>query len=207
MSQSDHLTTDTHQLIVNAATTLFAKHGFRGASVRKICALAGVSANAITYHFGSKELLYQHILNRFNSLQLEHAKTTLATDPGSRQEFEIRIEVFFAQLLDIYLKNREVLLILFREFEQLLPDEENSIIDEMADTNFAISKYVSRAMDLGFVNADVDADIVAGILLDRLINQAHFAHSHEKFFKVSTYDTKYRSYWIRTTLKIIFNGI
>ncbi len=201
------LSKNTRQSIIDAATTLFSKHGYRGASVREICANAGASANAITYHFGSKEQLYLEILDRFNALQLSHAEAALSAEPRSRQEFEIRIELFFEQLLDVYLTNRETLLIIFREFERLLPDEDNSRIGEMAKTNFAVSKYIKRAIDLGFVADDVDPDIVTGILLDRLINQAHFAHTHQNFFNVTTYDPEYRTYWVRATLRVIFNGI
>jgi AcrR family transcriptional regulator len=204
---SQYRSVGTRQCIVEAATALFSKHGYRGASVREICTRAGVSANAITYHFGSKEQLYRYILNRFNSLQLEHTKTALSADPRSRQEFEIRVELFFAQLLEVYLENRETLLVIYREIEQLLPDGDNGFIREMAKTNYAVSQFIKRAINLGFVGADVDPDIVAGILLDRLLNQAHFAHTHKMFFNVSTLEPEYRAYWVRTTLKIVFNGI
>ncbi len=168
---------------------------------------AGVSANAITYHFGSKERLYRDILDSFASLQLEHAKTVLSADPRSRQEFVIRVELFFEQLLDAYLTNRETLRIMFREFEQLLPHGDDGVIGEMVKTSYAISEFIKRAMDLGFVQADVDPDIVAGLLMDRLLNQARFVHAHEMFFNVSTLDPEYRAHWVRATLRIVFDGI
>ncbi len=198
---------DTRQSIVEAATALFSEHGYRGASVREVCSRAGVSANAITYHFGSKERLYRDILDSFASLQLEHAKTVLSADPRSRQEFVIRVELFFEQLLDAYLENRETLLIMFREFEQLLPHAEDGVVGEMLKTSYAISEFIKRAMGLGFVRADVDPDIVAGLLMDRLVNQARFAHAHEMFFNTSTLDPAYRKHWVRATMQIVFDGI
>ncbi len=197
----------TRQSIVEAATALFSEHGYRGASVREVCSRAGASANAITYHFGSKEQLYRDILDSFASFQLEHAKTVLSADPKSQQEFVIRVELFFEQLLDAYLENRETLLIMFREFEQLLPYADDGVVGEMLNTSFAISEFIKRAMALGFVRADVDPDIVAGILMDRLLNQARFVHAHEMFFNTSTLDPEYRKYWVRATLQIIFDGI
>ncbi len=107
----------TRESIVEAATALFSEHGYRGASVREVCSRAGVSANAITYHFGSKERLYRDILDSFASLQLEHAKTVLSADPRSQQEFVVRIEFFFEKLLDVYIENRETLLVMSREFD------------------------------------------------------------------------------------------
>lgn len=205
MSQSRSV--DTRDSIVEAATALFCLHGYRGASVREICSRAGANANAITYHFGSKEQLYRDVLNRFASLQLEHAETLLSADPRSRQEFVIRLELFFEQLLDAYLENRETLIIMVREFEQLLPHGDDGVVGEMLKTSFAISQFIKRATDLGFVQADIDPDIVAGILIDRLLNQARFVHAHDRFFNTSTLDPEYRAHWVRATLRIIFDGI
>jgi AcrR family transcriptional regulator len=140
--------------------------------VREICSRAGASANAITYHFGSKDQLYRDILGSFASLQLEHATKALSADPSSQQEFVIR------------------------EFEQLLPHGDDGVLGEMLKTSFAISEFIKRAMDLGFVRADVDPDIVAGMLMDRLLNQARFVHAHEVFFNTSTLDPEYRAHWV-----------
>jgi AcrR family transcriptional regulator len=175
--------------------------------VREICSRAGASANAITYHFGSKERLYRHILDSFASLQLEHAETVLSADPRSQQEFVIRMEVFFEQLLDAYIENRETLLIMSREFEQLFTKGDGGVVSEMVKTSFAIAKFIKRAIGLGFVRADADPDIVAGLLVDRLFNQARFVDSHKVLFDTSTLDPEYRAYWVRATLRIVFDGI
>lgn len=109
MSQTTNII--TRERILEVATSEFCAHGFRGASVRDICSGAGASSNAITYHFGSKEKLYQEILDGFAKLQVNHAKRTLSPQMKTSQEFELRLEVFFEGLLESYLANREVLLI------------------------------------------------------------------------------------------------
>ncbi len=55
---------DTRDRILNSATTLFADHGYRGASVRRICDLARANPGAISYHFGGKRQLYRTVLRR-----------------------------------------------------------------------------------------------------------------------------------------------
>lgn len=52
----------TPEALVEAARALFTQHGFEGASVRAITAAAGVNLGAITYHFGSKQALYDRVL-------------------------------------------------------------------------------------------------------------------------------------------------
>ncbi|MGD8441034.1 MAG: TetR family transcriptional regulator [Holophagae bacterium] len=62
--------TDTRTRLLETAATLFAEHGYRGASVRHICDLARANPGAVSYHFGGKKQLYRIVLRR--------ASTTLA---------------------------------------------------------------------------------------------------------------------------------
>jgi AcrR family transcriptional regulator len=54
MSDADQ----TKARLLEAAGEEFAKRGFDGATVRSICARAGVNLAAVNYHFGDKEQLY-----------------------------------------------------------------------------------------------------------------------------------------------------
>ncbi len=52
---------DTAAELVSVATELFAEHGYEGTSVRMIIDKAGANLGAVTYHFGSKEALYERV--------------------------------------------------------------------------------------------------------------------------------------------------
>lgn len=52
----------TRENILSAARTEFASHGFSGSRIEKIAKRAGVNNQALYYHFGSKESLYQAAL-------------------------------------------------------------------------------------------------------------------------------------------------
>jgi len=54
--------TDTRRRLLQAGGRLFAEKGFRGATVREICARARVNIAAINYHFGGKRRLYEAVL-------------------------------------------------------------------------------------------------------------------------------------------------
>jgi len=54
----------TRERLLQAATRLFAHNGYRGASVRDICNLAGANPGAVSYHFGGKRQLYRAVLRR-----------------------------------------------------------------------------------------------------------------------------------------------
>ena len=54
----------TRERLLQASTRLFADNGYRGASVRDICNLAGANPGAVSYHFGGKRQLYRAVLRR-----------------------------------------------------------------------------------------------------------------------------------------------
>jgi AcrR family transcriptional regulator len=54
----------TRERLLQAATRLFADNGYRGASVRDICNLAGANPGAVSYHFGGKRQLYRSVLRK-----------------------------------------------------------------------------------------------------------------------------------------------
>lgn len=54
----------TRERLIEAASQLFARHGFRGAPVRDICNQARTNPGAVSYHFGGKRQLYRTVLRR-----------------------------------------------------------------------------------------------------------------------------------------------
>lgn len=52
----------TRQALLEAATAVFAEHGYAGGSVRLITTRARANQAAITYHFGGKDGLYREVL-------------------------------------------------------------------------------------------------------------------------------------------------
>jgi len=55
---------DTRARLLDTAAQLFAEHGYRGASVRRICDHARANPGAVSYHFGGKKQLYRIVLRR-----------------------------------------------------------------------------------------------------------------------------------------------
>ncbi len=53
------MSSSTRRRLLDAASRLFAEHGFRGASVRDICDQANANPGAVSYHFGGKRQLYR----------------------------------------------------------------------------------------------------------------------------------------------------
>ena len=56
--------TNTPETLLAVGQRLFAKRGYNASSVRDITSAAGANLGAVTYHFGSKDALYQAVLER-----------------------------------------------------------------------------------------------------------------------------------------------
>jgi AcrR family transcriptional regulator len=61
-TQTTDLDAGTRAKLVDAAGKVFAESGYRGATVREICARAGVNIALVNYYFGDKLELYAEVL-------------------------------------------------------------------------------------------------------------------------------------------------
>ena len=72
----------TSDSLIAAARSLFSQHGYDGTSVRAITEQAGTNLGAITYHFGSKEALYEAVHASANEA-VDRELMAAAQAPGS----------------------------------------------------------------------------------------------------------------------------
>lgn len=92
----------TRERLLATAVDLFTRRGYAATSVREIVEGAGVTKPALYYHFGSKEGLYEAILDRIERL-IEEALAEHRGRGGSARE---RVEALFVSLFDLFEKNQ-----------------------------------------------------------------------------------------------------
>ncbi len=74
-------TRETPDAVLRAARTLFAERGYEGTSIRAITAQAGANLGAVTYHFGTKERLYEAVLEGVTGPLLARIREAAARSP------------------------------------------------------------------------------------------------------------------------------
>lgn len=90
--------------IQDAATRLFAEHGFEGVSVRDIASAADVTVGSINYYFGSKDSLYQECGRRLTQRYLAEAREELDRDgPQAVLEHYVDYAIRDPRLIQIWL--------------------------------------------------------------------------------------------------------
>ncbi|GIW71623.1 MAG: hypothetical protein KatS3mg102_1165 [Planctomycetota bacterium] len=82
--------------ILRAAERLFGEHGYEGTSVQQLAQLAGVNKALVFYHFGSKQQLFDAVLERYYRAHARAIRQAIRRARGGPRE---RIH----QLLDGYL--------------------------------------------------------------------------------------------------------
>jgi len=89
---------DTARRLIEAGRKLFASRGFDGASVRALTGEAGTNLGAITYHFESKEELYQAVLEVVLGPVREHLEMLKRMPFSAPQRLEFFIRGMFEHL-------------------------------------------------------------------------------------------------------------
>lgn len=77
----------TRERIIDAAVSAFSAHGFAGARVAEIAAMAGVNKQLIAYYFGGKDGLYQAVGRRWRA----HEAQAYPPDLPLAEEVGLRI--------------------------------------------------------------------------------------------------------------------
>ncbi len=98
----DIQTSETRMKLLEAATTIFARHGFAASSIRMICTEAGANVAAVNYHFGGKAELYHEVLRHARARAYETYPTTLGLGDNATPEEQLRafVHSFLLRIFD-----------------------------------------------------------------------------------------------------------
>ena len=91
----------TRDKILQAAIDIFARNGFKSATIRKIAIAAQVNIAAINYHFRDKERLYAEVLEYVFQTAFNRFPPRLHIDETVQPEMQLRgfIRAMFSRLL------------------------------------------------------------------------------------------------------------
>jgi len=92
----------TRDVLVEAATEVFARRGYEGASLEEIAERAGFTRGAIYKHFAGKEELFFAVTDGANQRVIESFRAIALADPeGSRWDVDRLGDMWRASVLDV----------------------------------------------------------------------------------------------------------
>ncbi|MBN9297253.1 MAG: TetR/AcrR family transcriptional regulator [Filimonas sp.] len=163
------MSADKREHIINTAIELFAVKGFEGTSIRDLAATAGVNLAMINYYFGSKEKLFESIIDH-KAAYSRDALASIANDASMTQ----------MQKMDRVIENYVEKIFSNRHFHRVIYQEimlsnrtqlKDHIINVIMKPNMLAIKGIFQAgIDSGEFKDDIDVGLTA-ISLMGTINQ------------------------------------
>ena len=153
---------DKRSQILSAAEELFADKGFDGTSVRDIAHTAGVNLAMISYYFGSKEKLFESLV------EYRSGYTAGVIEEMARDEQTEPMEKMF-KLIDFYVErilvNHRFHNIISRQFSTLENSEIKETLFKMKQKNMEqIRKIINDGEEQG-VFRKVDPEMTVGTII------------------------------------------
>lgn len=167
---------ETRQRLLEVATELFARKGFAETTVRELTKRAGCNVAAISYHFGSKEKLYEAVLiGTFRELAQRRVATLRGVLEASngRPSLEAVLAAFARAFLDPLLTEERAeirLQLLLQEMVQQLLPPELMHRELVAPVNEVLSEALAAAVP---ALAQEDISLVAYSFVAQLVHVLH----------------------------------
>lgn len=170
------------QRIMDAAGEIFARCGYRKATVRDICAKAGVNLAAVNYHFGDKEHLYLETLRNLTAESFQKFPADMGTNRKDKPAVRLRafIRAFLLRALD---QGRPSWFgrILAREMIEPTPILE-SVMEEIIYPNFLVLSSIVKEL-LGETDDDESVRLCAASIVGQCLyfgnRRSAYAHFND----------------------------
>jgi AcrR family transcriptional regulator len=164
------MSSDKKEHIINTAIELFAIKGFEGTSIREIAAAANVNLAMINYYFGSKEKLFESIIE-YKATHSRGAMEEITLDASLTTQMQ-KIERIIESYVERLFLNRHFHRVMYQEMVMNYRSAlQEAIITKIIYPNSQIIKNViQEGIDKGEFKEEVDAQL-STVTLVGSINQ------------------------------------
>jgi AcrR family transcriptional regulator len=159
--------------LLDAATWVFARKGYRRAGISDIIARAGVARGTFYLYFDSKEQVFLAIVEAFHK-NISHAITTMSETPTDRVgDPEALLRASFRRWLGFFAANRDATTVILKEASSIDPRFEQGFANlRRSAVDFFAARY-RRFQEMGMVRPAIRPVLMAHLLIgmfDELLN-------------------------------------
>ena len=191
---------EARQRLLDAGAVLFARKGVAGKSVREICDQAGTGNNMVHHYFGSKQGLFDTLIENFSDEIFRVPVRVIQKLPDTRDAFVSRFELFIEESLHAMMEHQLLYIMAMRE--EIIPEK-----DAFAEYNATFTRYLRHGKKRGFLGAHVDPAMLTGFVMDRLGAQVMYSSWIRRTSGVDIFDARFRNRWLRANLDLILSGM
>ena len=159
----------SRERILEAASRVYAKHGFRGATTRLIAIEAGVNEVTLFRTFGSKSALLEAVLEQHSKLGRGPVLPDEPTDPLAE------LTAFVASSLERVREMRPLLVHTMGELDER-PEAAEFACRGRHDVHETITSYIRRLQARGLAAPNIDVDVAAVMLTAIVMSDAMARH-------------------------------
>lgn len=157
--------TDVRESLLKAALKLFAEHGSRGATTRRIAQEAGVNEVTLFRHFPNKQALLHAALHAFAE------QTPYLRLPDTPKDLASELEVWARDHHKHLYKLRALIRTSMGEFEENPEQCKQAMCVSISIAN-ELTDYLTTAQRAGLVSADVTPAAATSMLMGTLFGDA-----------------------------------
>lgn len=154
----------TRDVLIAAASEVFAKRGFEGASLEEIAETAGFTRGAIYKHFADKEDLFFAVTDGMNALVIEAFRALVPSgDDGSDWDFSGLAAMWRASVDDF-----EELFALGKEFELYVlrnPSARDRAVEHRRRNKELVTAFIEEVAERSGMRLRLPAPTIASIVL------------------------------------------
>ncbi|TLS39094.1 forespore capture DNA-binding protein RefZ [Pseudalkalibacillus caeni] len=195
---------ETKQKILRSAVMLFNTKGYNGTSVRDIAKKADVNVSLISYYFGGKQGLAEHLMTSFLEGYVGIIETAYM-----KLDYRTARECFFEAvkgILDYQQENRQLARFVHREitFDTVLVREimttylmkEKFYLARIIENGFARQEFIPQSID--YLIMQLRGMLTMPFLHPQYILEVHHIQPNEEYFKEKYY--RQLKQWIELSL-------
>ncbi len=184
---------DVREQLLEAAVTVFANAGFRGATTRRIAQVAGVNEVTLFRQFGSKEgLILEAVLRAVTRLQDEAVLPAEPSDPA-------------VELLDWTRRHYEFVVSNNRLIKAAMADAQShpdmACIGDRMGTSIerTLGAYLERLRQAGLCDPDIDVPVASSMLSGVVFADAMGREAHPQCYPYSADEApeRYVAFFLR----------
>ena len=156
MSKKTIENSETRKQIITAATQLFADNGFEAVSIRQIAQATDTNIALVSYYFGSKEGLFQEILNTRYPEAKQMLQDMNAADITPIKKLYKAINFYTNRIFD----NPNFNKIMLREMSLMQrPEHARMIVDGIYPNMQLVIGFIHEGQEKGDFKKNIDAEL------------------------------------------------
>lgn len=146
--------TDPRIRVLEAATRRFAEQGFRNSSLAEVAADVGITRSAVLYHFASKDLLRQAVLDRVIGHWMGRLPDLIRTIPTGSGRFE----AIAWEVVHFFTEDRNRARLVVREMLDRPEEMRSALSEQLQPFVTLVTSALRKGQEEGVIRSELDPE-------------------------------------------------